>query len=58
MQASGPRPAGHLDERLGDAVDLFVVERLGAALVARHLQPVGEAVDGDDALGAEQVRAL
>ena len=48
----------HLRQRLGHAVDLFVVDGLGAALVARHLQPVVEAVDRDHPLRAEQIGAL
>ena len=49
----GTAAAGHLFQRVED-VDLLVVDRLGAGLVPRHLQPVGEAVDGDHPLGAEQ----
>ena len=55
MQASGPAAAGHLLQRLVD-VDLLVVERRRPCPGSRHAQPLGEAVDGDDALGAEQRR--
>ena len=46
-----------LAQRIGD-VDGFIVQRLGARPVARHGQPVGEAVDRDHAFRAEQPRAL
>src|SRR5215203_4881483 len=37
--------AGHLFQRVDD-VGHFVVDRLGAGFVTRHLQAIGEAVDG------------
>jgi hypothetical protein len=45
-------PAGTLAQ-LGRDVGLLVVDDLGADLALHHLQPVREAVDRDDSLGAE-----
>ena len=53
----GAAPTGHLLQRLVD-VDLLVVQGLRARTLARNPQPIGEAVDRDDLLGPEQVRAL
>ena len=53
----GPAAAGHLLERLDDAVDLHVVDGLGAALLPGQPEPLGEAVDGDHPLGPQQVGA-
>jgi hypothetical protein len=39
-------------------VDLFVVEDVRTAPLARHAKPLREAVDPDHALGAEQEGAL
>ena len=50
-------PAGHVAERV-EHVDVLVVQRLGAALRGRELEPFGEAIDRDDAFGAEQIGAL
>ena len=44
--------ARDLLQRLRDAVDLLVVQRVDAEVLARDLQPVLEAVDEDHALGA------
>src|SRR5436190_278693 len=54
----GTSSAGELTQRLPD-VTLLVVDRVGrAGAFARHPQAVREAIDGDHAFGAEQVRAL
>ena len=57
MQASGPWPPVMCAERV-EHVDVFVVQRFRSALRRRQREPFGEAIDRDDALGAEQVRAL
>ena len=54
MQASGPLPAVISFNVVRHARHVLVVQGLGAALLARHLQSVGESIDGDHPLGAEQ----
>src|SRR5919202_3931144 len=53
----GPASAGHLLECVADA-SLFVVDDLSPTLLLGHPEPLRDAVDGDNALGAEQVGAL
>ena len=58
MQASGPRPPVIARRLIVDVVFLEV-DRFGAAVRARAIaQPLRHAIDRDDALGAEQIRAL
>ena len=51
-----PAAAGHLSQRL-EHVLVLEVERLGAGLRVRQPQPLGDAIDRDHALRAEQERA-
>jgi hypothetical protein len=53
MMYVGAAPRGHLLQRLED-VGLVVVDGFGARVLACHPQPVGEPVDGDDPVGAEE----
>ena len=54
----GPAPAGHLLQSFQDAVHPRVVDRFGAGVLAGPLEPLGEAVDRDDPLGAHQPLTL
>ena len=53
----GAAPTRHVLQRLVN-VDLLVIQGLRTRTLARNAQSIGEAVDCDDLLGPEQVRAL
>ncbi len=51
-----PAPARELEQRFRNA-HFFVVQRNGIALLSRLAQALGETIDRDDALRAEQIGA-
>jgi len=55
--AVGPPAAGHLHQPVVDVL-LLVVDRLRVAVLPRHLEALGDPVDGDDPVGAEHPGAL
>jgi hypothetical protein len=55
---SGSATCSRLVQSLDHALHLLVVHGLGAAFRASHVEPIIEAVDADDAVGAEEIGAL